>query len=95
MDKCPFVILRHRGIMTRQRIAQDWVTLETLFNTETGQFYTVRKKAGRYTAATVKQKIEAQAVARGYTWKAKPFHGFGGYWAHTNGDTLEVLPGKL
>lgn len=79
--------------MAKQRVAQNWKTVETVFDAATGKLSEVIKNAGRFTQATVTGKMQRVAADRGYFWRAKPQHGFGGYWVHPNGDTIEVLPG--
>ncbi len=79
--------------MARQQIAQDWKIKEILFDQMAQKFTESEKPFGRFTQATVTEKIHAIAAKRGYRWKDKQSHGFGGYWVDGDGNTLEVLPG--
>ena len=80
--------------MARQVIAEDWKTVETLFDQRTQTFSTLTRNLGRFTAATAREKVEPLALGRSYTWRARPVHGFGGYWVNVDGDTIELLPGR-
>lgn len=81
--------------MARQQIAQDWKIVETLFDQTNQKFIESRKNAGHFTQSTIAGKVGRVAVERGYEFKSKLHHGFGGYRVNGNGDTIEVLPGRI
>lgn len=76
--------------MTRQIITHNWKAKITGFNPETNEYPETEIEIGRFTAATVKEKINKKYPE--YRFQQKWVHGFGGYWVNDNGDTLEVLP---
>lgn len=76
--------------MSKQKIAQKWKLVRTGYNAATGEFPVTTTSLGTYTAATIKEKIDAQHTE--YNFLVKSYHGFGGYWVNKDGDVLEVLP---
>lgn len=81
--------------MARQQTAQDWKIVEIRFNQMNQTFTESCKNAGHFTQLTIAGKVGRVAIARGYEFKSKLHHGFGGYWVNGNGDTIEVLPGRI
>ena len=76
--------------MTKQTIAQNWKLTITEFDVQTQQFSITKKKLGKFTAATIKEKVSAKYPS--FRFKSVYTNGFGGYFVDIIGTTLEISP---
>lgn len=67
-----------------------WKIVYTRFDRETHQFTKDSRRLGTYTMYTAHGHMARKHP--GWTYKAVPFHGSGGYWVAADGTTAEMLP---
>jgi hypothetical protein len=70
----------------KQQIAQNWKITEHVMID--GKIIEKTSKLGKFTAYTAASKMSKKFD--GYRFNPKNFHGFGGYWVDSNGNTASL-----